>query len=492
MADAYLALDQGTTSTRAVVYDGAGRVLAQAQQELEQHYPEPGQVEHDAEEIATAATAVLREAWQRAGRPGVRALGITNQRETVVVFERATGKPIWRAIVWQDRRTAGQLAGMRAHADAVRRSTGLPLDPYFSAAKIAWILDRVPGARVRAEHGELCAATIDTWLVHRLTGGARFVTEPSNASRTSLFDLRTGAWSDELCALFRVPRAMLAEVLPSAGDFGACDPALCGAAFPIRGVLGDQQAALFGHGGVQPGDTKCTYGTGAFVVCNAGTDVPEAREGLLATVAWRIGGATTYALEGSVLVAGAAVQWLRDGLGIIARSADVEALARSVADSGGVVFVPAFAGLGTPDWDPTARGMLIGLVRGTTRGHIARATLEAIALQVREVQLALERATGRRLSALRVDGGACGNDLLLELQAALSGVEVLRPDDLETTARGALRIAMLGDRGGDPAALGAATRVARRFAPDPALAGEATWQRWRRAVERCRGWEQGT
>lgn len=489
MAEAYIALDQGTTSSRAVVYDVAGNVLAQAQRELTQHFPGPGCVEHDADEIVAGCRQVLAEAHASAGRPPVRGLGITNQRETVVVFDRRTGAPIHRAIVWQDRRTAAALAGLRAHADLVRARAGLPLDPYFSAAKIAWILDAVPGARTRAERGELGAATIDAWLVYKLTGGLVFATEPSNASRTSLFDLHTGTWSDALCDVFGVPRALLPEVRPSSGDFGRCDPAAAGADYAIRGILGDQQAALFGHAGVRPGDTKCTYGTGAFMLCNAGDEVPPARDGLLATVAWRVGDRTTYALEGSVLVAGAVVQWLRDGLGIISRSRDVEALARSVPDSGGVVFVPAFAGLGTPDWDPHARGLVIGLERGTTRAHLARAALEAIALQVRDLQLALEASIGRRLSALRVDGGASCNDLLLEIQAGVSRLTVERPDDAEATARGAFRMAMLADRGEDIAALPGATRVVRTFTPPGDDAGFAQMHaRWRRAVDRARGW----
>ncbi|MEZ5967311.1 MAG: glycerol kinase [Planctomycetota bacterium] len=489
MVDAYLALDQGTTSSRAVVYDAHGRVLGQAQRELTQHFPGPGCVEHDPDEIFASCVQVLGDAWAAAGRPPVRALGITNQRETVTVFERATGKPIHRAIVWQDRRTAATLAGLRAHAELVRARAGLPLDPYFSAAKIAWILDRVEGARARAESGELAAATVDAWLVYRLTGGRTFATEPSNASRTSLFDLHTGAWSDELCDVFRVPRALLPEVRPSNGDFGRCDPALVGGDFEIRGILGDQQAALFGHGGVRAGACKCTYGTGAFMVCNVGDGAPQPHGGLLATVAWRLGDRTTYALEGSILVAGAVVQWLRDGLGLVAKASDVEALARSVGDSGGVVFVPAFAGLGTPDWDPHARGLIIGLERGTTRAHLARAALEAIALQVRDLQLALETSLGRRLTALRVDGGASANDLLLELQAGVSDLAVERPDDLEATARGAFRMAMLAATGDDLDTLPGATRVVRTFAPagERAVFGELH-ARWRRAVERARGW----
>lgn len=489
MAEAYIALDQGTTSSRAVVYNAGGRVLGQAQRELTQHFPRPGCVEHDPDEIVATCTAVLAAAWAMAGRPAVRGLGITNQRETVVVFDRRTGVPLHRAIVWQDRRTADALARLRGQQDLVRARAGLPLDPYFSAAKIAWILDAVAGARARAERGELGAATIDAWLVFKLTGGRVFATEPSNASRTSLFDLHTGAWSEELCRIFDVPQAMLPEVRPSVADFGRCDPTLVAADFAIRGILGDQQAALFGHGGVHPGATKCTYGTGAFLLANVGNTVPQARDGLLATVAWRIGTTTTFALEGSVMVAGAAVQWLRDGLQIVERASDVEALARTVSTTGGVVFVPAFAGLGTPDWDPHARGLLIGLERGTTRAHVARAAIEAIALQVRDLQIALETASGRRLDVLRVDGGASANNLLLELQAGLSNVVVERPDDLETTARGAFRIAMLADHAGAVDTLPGATRVARSFAPAADSAAFAHLHaRWRRAVERARAW----
>jgi len=488
MADAYLALDQGTTSTRAVVYDAEGGVLGQAQRELTQHFPRSGWVEHDPEEIVSASVEVIAAARAAAGSPALAALGITNQRETVVVFERRSGRPVHRAIVWQDRRTAEALARLRPHADLVRERTGLPLDPYFSAAKVAWILDAVPGARARAARGELAAATIDAWLVHRLTRGAVFATEPSNASRTSLFDLAAGQWSDELCGLFEVPREVLPEVRPSAGDFGRCDAAVTGVDVAITGILGDQQAALFGHGGVRPGDTKCTYGTGAFLLSNVGDVVPQPQAGLLATVAWRLGDRTTYALEGSVLVAGAVVQWLRDGLGILERSRDVETLARSVPDSGGVVFVPAFAGLGTPDWDPHARGLIIGLERGTTRAHLARAAQESIALQVRDLQLALEACTGRRLSTLRVDGGASRDDLLLEIQAGLSHAAVERPDDVEATARGAFRVAMYAVRGGDPSTLPGATRVVRTFEPPPAIEFDRLHARWRRAVDRARGW----
>lgn len=481
----YLALDQGTTSSRAIVFDHEGAVLGAAQHEFTQHFPAAGQVEHDAEEIFETQWRAARQAVAAAGDPPITAVGVTNQRETVVVFDRATGKPVHRAIVWQDRRTARRLEELAAggHADRVREVTGLPLDPYFSAAKVAWILDRVPGARERAERGELGACTVDAWLVHRLTEGAVFATEPSNASRTSLLDLSTGEWSEEMLELFGVPRACLPEVRSSAGDFGV----VASTGWPIRGVLGDQQAALFGQGCLGVGEAKCTYGTGAFLLVNSGERPPRPEHGLLATIAWRLGDTTTYALEGSILVSGALVQWLRDGLGILESSAEVEALARSANDSGGVVLVPAFTGLGTPHWDPDARGLLIGLTRGTGRAEIARAALEAMALQVREVQLAMEQALGEPFARLRVDGGAAANRLLLEIQAALSGVEVLRPANLETTAIGAFRMAMVGS-GADPEALPAPEADTRIGPREVALDPEALWRRWRAAVERSRGW----
>lgn len=481
----YLALDQGTTSSRALVFDEHGAVLGQAQHEFAQHFPGPGQVEHDALEIFETQWRAAREAHAEAGEPEVRAVGITNQRETVVVFDRATGEPIHRAIVWQDRRTAGVLQAMKdkGHEERVRELTGLPLDPYFSAAKIAWILDAVLGARARAERGELGACTIDAWLLYKLTAGAVFATEPSNASRTSLYDLRAGGWSDELLELFGVPRACLPEIRPTAGAFG--DVAATG--WPVTGMVGDQQAALFGQGCTDVGTAKCTYGTGAFMLRNCGHELPAARGGLLATVAWRIGDRDVFALEGSVMICGALVQWLRDGLGIVESSPDIEPLARSVDDTGGVVLVPAFAGLGTPHWDPDARGLLIGITRGTERAHIARAALEAMACQVREVQLAMESATGGALQELRVDGGAAANDLLLEIQAALSNAPVRRAGQLETTAVGAMRMARVGVGDDvDGAAPGAAARV---FEPRAGvLDRDAVWRTWTAAVERSKGW----
>jgi glycerol kinase len=483
---AYLALDQGTTSSRAVVFDEDGDVLGQARHEFTQHFPAPGQVEHDAEEIWDTQRRAAHEAHQAAGQPRLEGVGVTNQRETVVLFDRATGKPLHRAIVWQDRRTAAALEKLKAQGAQARvtASTGLPLDPYFSAMKIGWLLDSVPGARAAAVQGKLGAATIDAWLLHRLTGGKVFATEPSNASRTSLFDLQRGEWSEELCELFGVPRACLPEVRPSGGDFGRVE----GTGWPIRGVLGDQQAALFGQGAFDAGEGKCTYGTGAFLLVNAGLAMPRPEHGLLATIGWRLGEQTTFALEGSVFVSGALVQWLRDGLGILESAAEIEPLARSVADSGGVALVPALAGLGAPHWDPQARGLIAGISRGTTRAHIARAALEAMALQVGEVLDAMRAASGLPIRRLRVDGGACRNDLLLELQAGLSQVEVVRPDFLETTALGAFRIAQASRLGlRDGRGLPPLARRERTFLPQEVPQREALIRRWREAVRRSLG-----
>lgn len=482
----YLSLDQGTTSSRALVYDESGVVLGQAQHEFTQHFPGPGQVEHDALEIFDTQWRAAKEAHAAAGAPEVRAVGITNQRETVVVFDRATGKPIHRAIVWQDRRTAAALQVLKekGHEDRVRELTGLPLDPYFSASKIAWILHSVPGARDVAERGGLGACTIDAWLLYKLTGGAVFATEPSNASRTSLYDLAAGDWSDELLDLFSVPRACLPEIRPTAGEFGVVEVT----GWPVTAMIGDQQSALFGQGCTAPGSAKCTYGTGAFMLRNCGHEVPTPRGGLLATVAWRIDGRDTFALEGSVLVSGALVQWLRDGLQMLRSAAEIEELARSVADSGGVVLVPAFAGLGTPQWDPDARALIIGMTRGTERAHLARAALEAMACQVREVQLAMEETTGEPMSELRVDGGAAANDLLLEIQATMSNARIGRPSELETTAAGAMRMARVG--AGEPLeTVGGADAATETFEPrDDVVDRERLWRLWRAAVERSRGW----
>lgn len=485
----FLALDQGTTSSRALVFDRSGTVRGSGQREFPQYFPQPGQVEHDAEELLLSQLEAAAAAVAAAGAPAIEAVGITNQRETVVVFDRRSGRAIHRAIVWQDRRTAPQLAAMQAagHADFVRERTGLSLDPYFSAAKIAWILDHVPGARAAAERGELGAGTIDTWLLFRLTGGKVFATDASNASRTSLFDLHRGDFDDELCRRFGVPRVCLPEVRDSAGDFGVWQPY----GWPLCAVLGDQQAALFAHGCTAPGLAKCTYGTGAFVLQNAGAAPPQPAPGVLATVAWRLGGTVTYAHEGAVLVCGAVIQWLRDQLAVLGSAAEAEALARSVPDSGDVVFVPAFAGLGTPHWDPAARGLLIGLSRGTTRAHIVRAALEAMALQVDDVLAAMGRDGRAAVEApLHVDGGAAANGLLLQLQASLLGGPVVRPALLEATAFGAFRMSLLGAGVvADAARLPDLPGTPAQFAPLLDASAVAHLRaRWRDAVARARGW----
>jgi glycerol kinase len=456
-----LTFDCGTTSVRAILFgDGDEGVIAVAQQEFAQHFPEPGRVEHDAAEIWRASLACARGVLASAAvdapgvvdARGVAAIAITNQRETAVVWDRATGEPIAPAIVWQDRRTAPLMATMRAagHEERVRALTGLRLDPYFSASKFAWILDHVPGARARAERGELAAGTIDAWMLWNLTGGRVHATDASNASRTLLAaigghagDAAGCAWSDELCALFRVPRAMLPAIVDSAGVVGASAPGLLGAAIPIAGIAGDQQAALFGQRCVARGMAKCTFGTGCFLLAHAGDEAVAPPEGLLTTVAWRIAGRTEYAVEGSVFVGGSAVQWLRDGLRFFARASEVNALAASVPDSGGVVVVPAFAGLGAPWWDAEARGAVLGLTRGATKAHVARATLEGVAHQVADLVDAI-RAGGIAITALRVDGGAAASDLLMQMQADLAGLPVERPHMLESTAFGAALLARVG------------------------------------------------
>jgi glycerol kinase len=489
-----LALDQGTTSSRALVFDPSGRPVALAQETFEQYFPHPGWVEHDPMEIWHTQLATARAALAQAGVSAgeLAAVGLTNQRETVVLWERESGRPVSRAIVWQDRRTAETTQRMKAEGlePRVRAKTGLVLDPYFSASKLAWLLED-PGLRRRAEAGELAFGTIDSWLVWNLTGGKVHATDVSNASRTLLFDIHAGTWDDELLELFRIPRAVLPEVRPSVGGFGETDPRWLGGAVPIRGVLGDQQAALFGQACFEPGMAKNTYGTGAFLVMNTGTE-PLLGEGVLTTVAWRLGnGPLHYALEGSIFVAGAAVQWLRDGLGLIRESHEIEALAASVASSEGVYFVPALTGLGSPYWDPDARGTLVGLTRGSGRAHIARATLEAIALQVYDALHAME-AAGVHLATLRVDGGAAANDLLLQIQADLLDRAVERPRVTETTALGAAMAAALGADLVDLPTLARAWQPERRFEP----AGEVEERArliagWHEAVARARGWAKG-
>ena len=489
-----LALDQGTTSSRAILFDRRGRPIAISQREFTQHFPAPGWVEHDAEEIWSTQSAAISEvlATAGAGSAEVAAIGITNQRETTVLWERATGQPVAPAIVWQDRRTADRCEALRAagHEEQVARTTGLTLDPYFSGTKLAWLLEHVPDGRVRAERGELAFGTIDSWLVWKLTGGGAHLTDATNASRTLLLDLASGRWSDAMLALLGIPAACLPEVVPSSLSVAQAPMAMLqGRRIPITGIVGDQQAALFGQACFTPGMAKNTYGTGCFMLMNTGSAPLVSRHRLLSTIAWQRA-ARTYALEGSVFVGGAAVQWLRDGLGIIQQSADVEALAASVADTGGLYLVPAFTGLGAPHWDPHARGTLLGITRGTNRGHLARATLEAIAFQTDDVLSAMQADAGRPLLELRVDGGGTANDLLMQFQADLLGVPVVRPSVTETTALGAAYLAGLGAGfWDDEAAVAANWQVGRRFEPGPGRA-DAVARRgeWARAVERSRNW----
>ena len=492
--DHILALDQGTTSSRAIVFDRQGQVVALAQQEFAQHFPQAGWVEHDAAEIWRSQLAVARQALQRAGLEArqLRALAITNQRETAVLWDRRTGEPVAPAIVWQDRRTATLCDTLRPRwATRIQRKTGLVLDAYFSATKLQWLLDHVPGARARAEAGELAFGTIDSWLLWNLTGGQVHATDASNAARTLLFNIHTLQWDEELLRLFNVPQAVLPHVHPSSGVFGEAEASLLGAAVPVAGIAGDQQAATFGQACFAPGMAKNTYGTGCFMLMNTGDAAVNSQHKLLGTVAW-LGPHTPacYALEGSVFMAGATVQWLRDGLQIIQSASEVEALAGSVPDTQDVYLVPAFAGLGAPDWDGHARGTLVGMTRGTGKAHIARAALEAIALQTADVFEAMGQDAGVPLRELRVDGGASRNDLLMQMQADYLGVPVLRPALTETTAFGAAGLAGLASglwAGADE--LSTLWRLQRRFEPQlPDAARRAKLARWREAVTRARGW----
>ncbi len=490
-----LALDAGTTSSRTLVFDARGRVVARAQREFTQHFPQPGWVEHDALEILETQRATIGDALRQAKlTPGdIAAVGIANQRETTVLWDRQTGVPIAPAIVWQDRRTAATCDSLRAAGlePEISARTGLLLDPYFSGTKLAWLLDNVPGARARAEAGDLAFGTIDSWLIHRLSGGREHVTDATNASRTLLFDISHGDWDDGLLGIFRVPRACLPRVI------GSCLPAgesvsieIDGVKLPVAGIAGDQQAALFGQGCHTPGMAKNTYGTGCFALLNIGHAARASRHRLLTTVALRRGSITSYALEGAVFMAGATVQWLRDGLGIIERSADVEPLALSVPDTGDVYLVPAFAGLGAPQWDAAARGTIVGLTRGSTRAHIARAAVESIAFQVADLIDAMQLDSGQGLSELRVDGGAARNDLLMQFQADLLGVPVLRPANTETTAFGAAALAGLGvGLWSSETEVAALWSLEKRFEPrmsrDAAAARRARWQQ---ALAHSRGW----
>ena len=487
-----LAIDQGTTGTTVLVLDEQLDVKGRGYCEFAQVFPQPGWVEHEPQAILRSVQAALQQALQQAAQQSqvqdqqLAAIGITNQRETVVLWDRKTGNPVHNAIVWQDRRTSDVCAAMIAagQQDAVRAATGLPIDPYFSATKLGWLLDQGE-LRQRAERGELLFGTIDSYLVWWLTGGKRHVTDVSNASRTLLFDIHAMAWSDQLLEQFAIPRAVLPEVLPCAGDFGKVH-GIAGLpnGLPVTGIAGDQQAALFGQACFQPGDAKCTYGTGAFLLMNTGTDAVPSTQGLITTVAWQIPGERAYALEGSAFVAGAAVQWLRDGLQLFEDAAEVEALAASVPDSGGVVVVPAFAGLGAPHWRPEARGVITGLTRGTTRAHLARATLEGIALQNVDILRAMERDSGRSLGTLKVDGGAAANNLLMQFQSDVLGVTIARPRLLESTAVGAALLAGLGcGLWPNKTELARSISVERTFAPS--MANEqvlAHLDRWAKAV----------
>ncbi|MCC7200262.1 MAG: glycerol kinase GlpK [Gammaproteobacteria bacterium] len=496
-----LALDQGTTSSRSILFDHAGNIVAVAQREFEQHFPRPGWVEHDPDDIWASQAATMAEVMARANVSAreISAIGITNQRETTVLWDRATGRPVARAIVWQDRRTAEACDRLRAagHEPEVMRRTGLVLDPYFSGTKLAWLLDNVPGARARAELGELAFGTVDSWLAFKLSDHRLHVTDATNASRTMLCNLETGDWDPVMLEMLDIPRACLPEILPSsipAGTIARGEPLtvdLGGYQVPLGGIAGDQQAALFGQACFKPGMAKNTYGTGCFLLMNSGRTPVVSENRLLTTIGWRTD-ALSYALEGSVFVGGAVVQWLRDGLGFFERSEQVEELAASVADAGGVHVVPAFTGLGSPHWDPYARGAIVGLTRGSTRAHIARAALESIAFQSAELLGAMQRDAGQPLTELRVDGGATANDLLMQFQADLLGVPVVRPRVRETTALGAAYLAGLATGyWGSTEDVAGNWQVERVFEPgmgrDEATARMASWAR---AVDRSRGWAQ--
>ncbi len=447
MAEHYiLSLDQGTTSSRAMIFNHAGQIVAKAQKAFAQHFPEPGLVEHDAKEIWSTQVSVLAQALAQSGIAAdqIAALGITNQRETTIVWDRASGEPVHRAIVWQDRRTAKYCDSIRAaHGDTIRAKTGLVLDAYFSATKVKWILDHVPGARARAEKGELCFGTVDTWLVWNLTEGRVFVTDPGNASRTMLFNIHTLQWDEDLLALFDIPHAMLPEVKSSSEIYGYTAPRFTNRPIAIAGIAGDQQAALFGQLCLDKGMLKNTYGTGCFLLMNTGDKPVDSQHNLLATVAWKIGRETTYALEGGVFVGGAAIQWLRDGAQLIREADEINTLAASVADNGGVYFVPALSGMGAPYWDQYARGSFFGITRCTSNGHLARAVLEGIAFQVYDIVKAMEADAGQATAQLRVDGGASQSDYLMQVQSDLFAFDIVRPRITETTALGAAYLAGL-------------------------------------------------
>jgi glycerol kinase len=493
MSKKLLAIDQGTTGSTAIVLSLDGETLGKKNVEFDQHFPKPGWVEHDAEQIWKSVEAAVEGALAAARVAGteIGAIGITNQRETTLVWDKKTGKPVHRAIVWQCRRTAPTCDRLKAEGatETVRKKTGLVIDAYFSGTKIAWILDEVSGARARADRGELAFGTIDSFLVHRLTVGDVHATDVTNASRTLLMDLAKLEWDDEMLRLFRVPASVLPKIVPSAGPIGTTK----GAGFlpdgiPITGIAGDQQAALFGQAFFAEGDAKCTYGTGAFALMNIGATPTLSTHGLVTTVAWRLGDAPpTYALEGSAFIAGAAVQWLRDGLGLIKTAPEIEALARKVDSSEGVAFVPALAGLGAPYWDQDARGTIVGLTRGTTAAHVARATLEGIAFEVWDLLEAMTKDAGRALTSLKVDGGASKNDLLVQFQSDVANVKVVRPVEIESTGRGAAMLAGIGGELSDVEATRKMVKLDRTFDPGISASDRAAHiERWRRAIAQAR------
>jgi len=491
-----LALDQGTTSSRAVLYDREGKIRGLAQREFAQIYPRAGWVEHDPEEIWASQISVAVEALSRAdSRPrDIAALGITNQRETTIVWDRTTGKPLHHAIVWQDRRTAPICRDLREQGleDTIQQKTGLLIDAYFSASKIMWILENVKGAREKAHAGELAFGTVDSWLIWNLTGGKLHAIDASNASRTMLFNIHEGRWDQDLLAALRIPVSLLPQVRPSSGEYAEVSTSLALGGVPITGVAGDQQAALFGQACFYPGMAKCTYGTGAFLLQTLGGECKQSRNRLLTTVAWQRNGQLAYAMEGSVFTAGSVVQWLRDGLGIIRTSEEVEALASSVPDNGDVYVVPAFTGLGAPHWDPHARGTIIGITRGTKAGHIARAALESIAYQVADLIRAMQQDSGIPLKVLRVDGGAARNDTLLQFQADLLGIPVVRPAITETTSLGAAFLAGLAvGFWKNPEEIQTQWKVDKEFHPRRGKSEvENLLRRWRQALERAKAWSE--
>lgn len=494
MAKTYImAIDQGTTSCRAILFDAERQIVGIAQKEFGQMYPQPGWVEHDAEDIWSTQLAVIKEVLLKNDIQAsqLKAIGITNQRETTVIWDRSTGRPIHHAIVWQDRRTAAICDQLKkdGHEPYIRENTGLVVDAYFSGTKVKWILDQVPGARAAAEKGELCFGTIDSWLIWNLTGGKVHATDPSNASRTQLYNIRSLDWDPKLCSMLDVPAAILPELRPSSGDFGETANNILGISVPIAGVAGDQQAALFGQACFTPGMAKNTYGTGCFMLMNTGEELHHSEAGLLTTVAWQIDGKTEYALEGSIFIAGAAVQWLRDGLHLIDHAKDTEYYAGKVEDSGGVYVVPAFAGLGAPYWDMYARGAIFGLTQGTGKPEIVRATLESLAYQTRDVIDAMRKDSGLEMKGLRVDGGATENNLLMQFQADILNAQVDRPAVLETTAMGAAFLAGLAVGYWSKEQIQSNWEAASSFTPDMEDdKREKLYRGWQRAVERSMGW----